>query len=217
MFSNERMNGLAADLRCAISAIAFSLLLAGCASLTPPTVTPPESLQAAARAYQQTIELTGRISVRYQKGDREEALHGNFTWTQAPQRTLVAILSPLGQTIASIEITPGGATLIQAGQAPRAAADVDMLTADALGWPLPVAGLRDWLQGFGTDGKGQSFIATSRYAETPMTTLDGWRLRYGSWQDDAGQSRPKRIDLERSTAQAGDVAIRIVIDTWQPN
>jgi outer membrane lipoprotein LolB len=208
---------MAADVRCTVFAFAFSLLLAGCASLTPSTVAPPDSLELATRAYQETIELTGRLSVHYQKGGGAEALHGGFSWTQTPQRTVVAILSPLGQTIASIEITPRGATLTQAGQAPRAAADVDMLTADALGWPLPVAGLRDWLQGFGTDGKGRPFIASPRHAETSLTTYDGWRIRYSSWLEEGGQSRPKRIDLERSTAQAGDVAIRIVIDTWQPN
>jgi outer membrane lipoprotein LolB len=28
--------------------------------------------------------------------------------------------------------------------------------------------------------------------------------------------RPKRIDLQRATDQAGDVSLRIAIDTWQP-
>jgi outer membrane lipoprotein LolB len=33
----------------------------------------------------------------------------------------------------------------------------------------------------------------------------------------AAPQRPRRIDLERNTEQAGKVAIRIVIDTWQPH
>jgi outer membrane lipoprotein LolB len=50
---------------------------------------------------------------------------------------------------------------------------------------------------------------------TDVATRDGWRIRYAGWQDDTPPTRPKRIDLERYTAQAGDVSIRIVIDKWQ--
>jgi len=103
----------------------------------------------------------------------------------------------------------------QTGKGPRSAADVEGLTADTLGWPLPVAGLRDWLQGFATDPAGQRLVATP--ANDTIVTREGWRLRYANWQSDAAAStpHPKRIDLARSTEQAGEVSIRIVIDTWQ--
>jgi outer membrane lipoprotein LolB len=151
--------------------------------------------------------------VRYQNNGREEAMHGSFMWSQNPSRTSVTLLSPLGQTIAVIDMTPDGASLTQGGQQVREAADVDALVADTLGWPLPISGLRQWLQGFAIDATGKRFTANSQATE--VATRDGWRIRYAAWQDDAVQTRPKRIDLERSTAQAGDVSIRIVIDNWQ--
>ena len=192
------------------------LVLAGCAGVSPQQPPSPTPV-AAARTYHQTIDLGGRLSVRYQKDGKDEVLHGSFSWNQTPQRTTVLMQSPLGQSIASIEITPGNASLTQAGQEPRKAADVDTLTTETLGWPLPVSGLREWLQGFAVGRNGDRVIATPQGAATTVATPDGWTLHYSAWQDGGTglPSRPKRIDLERSTIQAGDVAIRIVIDTWQ--
>lgn len=159
--------------------------------------------------------MTGRLSVRYQKNDKEEALHGSFTWSQTPQRTLVTMLSPLGQTIASIEVTPGSATLIQAGRAPLTAGNVDKLAAEAFGWPLPVSGLRNWLQGFATDSTERPFVATPQNENNTVITPDGWRIQYLGWEEGGVSALPKRIDLQRSTAEAGEVAIRIIIDSKQ--
>jgi len=197
---------------------ALSVLAAGCASLSPLSSTPGSeakpSTSASARGFQENIDLAGRLSVRYQGERKEEALHGNFTWSQTMAQTRVTLLSPLGQTIAVIDVTPEGASLQQANQPVRAAPDVDTLTAETLGWPLPVSGLRQWLQGFGIDASGQRFVATPQASD--FTTRDGWRIRYANWQDETSlQSRPHRIDLARNTVQAGDVSIRIVIDTWQ--
>lgn len=195
---------------------ALTLALAGCAGVAPPGAIDSRQV-IPARAYRDAIELGGRLSVRYQQDGREEALHGSFTWEQTARHATVTMLSPLGETLATIEVTPGSSSLTQAGRAPRVAADVDALAADALGWPLPVAGLRDWLQGFATDAAGRRVIASPSGAST-VATSDGWRIHYASWQEDdpaAPHNHPKRIDLERSSAQAGNVSIRIVIDTWQ--
>jgi outer membrane lipoprotein LolB len=189
----------------------LSCLLAGCANVAPTVVVHPTT---SARTYQEGVELNGRLSIRYQANGKDEALHGNFLWAQNPARTKLTLLSPLGQTVANIDITAKGATLQQPGNMQRSAPNVDELIDGTLGWPLPIAGLRNWLQGFGVDSNGDAFIASPQASE--ITTRDGWHIRYISWQDDnPEQVRPKRIDLERQTAQAGDVAIRIVIDTWQ--
>jgi len=155
--------------------------------------------------------------VRYQVNGREEALHGSFTWSQTPAQTVVTLLSPLGQTVAVIDVNAEGATLRQAGQQAKSAASVDALTAETLGWPLPVAGLREWLQGFVVDTSGKRIVATP--PETRTHSRDGWRIHYATWLEanpSSPQNRPRRIDLARNTAEAGDVSLRIVIDTWQP-
>ena len=196
-------------------------LLAACATTAPPSSNP-------VAPYRDTLELSGRLSVNYQKDGKSEALSGKFTWQQSAARTDVSLASPLGQTIATIAVTPGRATLTQGGQPPRVASDIDALSAQALGWPLPVSGLRDWLQGYAVGADGARFVASP--GQDSVTTRDGWRLHFVSWQDEATRvpdreqslvparaPQPKRIDAERSAGpQADAVAIRIVIDTQGP-
>lgn len=192
----------------------LTALLASCASIAPHERAPEQGISAT-RMYQEAVDMSGRLSIRYQANGAEQALHGSFTWSQRPGRTLVSLLSPLGQTLATIESTPGHAVLRQPGQAPRTAEDVDALTAQTLGWPLPVAGLRHWLQGFGSDALGRRTIA-SPVADAEQTSVqDGWSLRYASWNRETALPHPKRLDLQRATSQAGDVEIRLIIDSFQ--
>jgi outer membrane lipoprotein LolB len=191
-------------------------LLAGCASAPPPSSEP-------VAPYREQIELSGRLSVNYQRDGKTESLAGRFSWRQSGAQTDVVLTSPLGQTVAQISVMPGLASLTQGGQAPRVAADIDSLSAQALGWPLPVSGLRDWLQGYAIDAAGARFVASP--SRDRVTTRDGWRLHFVTWQDapaDAAPQaaapwatapRPKRIDAERSAdLQTEEVAIRVVLD-----
>ena len=192
--------------------LALPIFLAACAGIPPAAPTMPEA--GVTRAYEQSVDINGRMSVRYNLNGRDEALHGSFEWKQRPDNTRLTLLSPLGQTLAQIMVTPDGATLTQAGQPPLSAADADALASQALGWPLPVAGLRDWLQGMVTVPGGKR-VALAPGNDGDIVSADGWRLRFPTWEDGA-PARPRRIDLARSTEQAGDVALRLVIDSFQP-
>jgi outer membrane lipoprotein LolB len=195
--------------------LALSTLLAGCAGLSQQSA--PDTAVQTPVAYQESIAIDGRISVQYAQNDQPQSLHGSFNWSQAPGRTALELLSPLGQTVATIDVRPDMATLVQSGRAPQMAPDIDQLAARALGWPLPVAGMRHWLQGRGTDSAGKPFQAVPGDENASFVTADGWRVAYPTWQTetDSGRLRPRRIDLTRHTAQAGLVSIRIVVDNWK--
>jgi len=186
-----------------LTLFAFAAALAGCASA-------PLS-QSLVADYRETIELSGRLSVNYEKDGQPGSVTGNFEWSQQPGRIDISLASPLGQTLAEISVTPQGATLTQAGREPMSAQDIDTLTSRALGWSLPVAGLRDWMQGYATAADGKRFVASP--ANNSVYTKDGWRLRFVSWQDEkAARPVPQRIDAERSaTATSGELQIRIII------
>lgn len=183
-----------------------------CAALLSACAAPARVPEVPVAAYRETIELNGRLSVNYTRDGAQETLSGKFNWVQAGERVDVALASPLGQTIARITVTPQQATLVQSDQAPRVARDIDTLTHETLGWRLPVAGLRDWLQGYATAQDGSRFVASP--ANSEVTTKDGWRLRYVTWQDQAADRvLPKRIDVSRpASAQSEAMEIRIVID-----
>lgn len=198
-----------------LPALSLALLLAACAGIAPPTgvgqAVPVE------RHYQDAIELAGRLSVRYVQNGQDQALHGGFTWSQRTDHLVVHLFSPLGQTLVIIDVKPHLALLMQSGKAPLSATDVDALSTQALNWPLPVSGLREWLQGFGHGADGQTFVAHPATSSSSFITPDGWSISYGEWQEETSQAllnRPKRIDLTRQTQQ-GPVSIRIVIDQWQ--
>ena len=184
-----------------------AVLLTACATTAPTSMS-----QAPVAAYRDVIDLAGRLSVNYERDGKPETLSGKFNWSQKGQRIDVALASPLGQTLAKISVTPDAATLTQTDQAPRVAKDIDSLTAQALGWSLPVSGLRDWLQGYATAPGGKRFTASP--ASNTVTTADGWQLTFVSWQDEnAAQPAPKRIDAVRTaTATSEPLALRIVID-----
>jgi outer membrane lipoprotein LolB len=189
-----------------IATLAIAALLGGCATSTA------NLSQAPVAAYRDSIDLSGRLFVSYHREGQPQQLNGLFQWTQRPGRIDVSLGSQLGQTIAAISIMPHEATLTQAGRAPVVASDIDTLTAHTLGWSLPVAGLRDWLQGYAVDAQGKRFAASP--ANNTVFTQDGWRLRFVSWQDEsAPHPIPRRIDAERSaTATSDELAIRIALD-----
>lgn len=193
------------------------LALSACSTLPSPfSSSAPPSAQTVA-PYREQVELTGRLNVTYQKNDQPESATVNFNWQQTAQRTDVTLYTPVGSTLATIAVTPQEAVLTQSDKAPRRAPDIDTLSARLLGWSLPVSGLRDWLQGYADGADGKRFAASPQ--NNSVTTKDGWRLRYVSWQD-VGQNtggntspQPRRIDAERTTsAQADAVSLRIVLD-----
>lgn len=184
---------------CASSQLVGNSVASSVAATSPPNAT----------AYRKQLQLQGRIAVRFQQEGQEQHLNANFHWQQEPEQVRVLLATPLGQAQAEILVTANQASLIVAGQPPRSAANIDQLTQEILGWPLPVAGLRDWLQGQGHDAQGRRFFANPNNSDT-IHTADGWRIRFVSWHT---PQQPKRIDLEHQvTGQASEVFFRIVLD-----
>jgi outer membrane lipoprotein LolB len=186
-----------------LAILAIAALLGGCATAN--------LSHAPVAEYRDSIDLTGRLWVNYQKDGQPQSVTVNFNWVQHPGKIEVSVADPLGQTLATIDVTPQQATLTQANREPVTAADIDSLTARTLGWTLPVAGLRDWLQGYAVDANGKRFVASP--AANSVFTQDGWRLRFASWQDEAAaHPMPRRIDAERAATPTSDeLGIHIVI------
>lgn len=194
---------------------AFALfILAGCADIAPVRLQAPTT--RAAKVCDKRIALAGRFSVHYRKDGNDESAHGSFRWGQDDTHMRVELLSPLGQTLAVIDVTPDAATLTSSGKVTRTADDVDALALDALGWPMPVSGLRDWIQACMLDERGRRIRVTPEGRE--LTTSDGWRVTYPAWTNEAdGARRPKRIDLHRSDREWAEISVRLIIDEWMPH
>jgi outer membrane lipoprotein LolB len=194
----------------AVLCLLASVLLCACSTL------PLASRTMKERQYHPQIEMSGRLSVQYQHNQQPQAVHVRFHWSQTTQQTEVTLTSPTGQTLAALLVNGEGARLNQAGQPPRFARDVDQLMLDIVGWPLPVAHLRDWLQGFWDPD--HRYVMPSNDTDTYFITNDGWNVSYPVWEKESAETnseRPKRIDLTGQNEQ-GTVSVRIVIDEWIP-
>jgi outer membrane lipoprotein LolB len=118
------------------AALALALARAGCAQLQKA----PAPVAAEAR-------LSGRISVTVAGNVHNRGTGGaaSFELFGGPQAGRLELTSPLGALVARAEWRPGLVTLRTPGEE-RRFDDLDTLTRELLGEPVPVAALFDWMQ-----------------------------------------------------------------------
>jgi outer membrane lipoprotein LolB len=132
------------------------------------------------------FELAGRIAARY----GNESFTGNIAWHHAKNGDELLISTPTGQCVAQI-VRQGEAVLLKTAE-PREyrASDSESLTERVLGFPVPIEGLADWVQG----------------KPSPQLEGRGWKVEY---QDYDAERRPVRMRL---TYQG--IELRLAITQW---
>jgi outer membrane lipoprotein LolB len=117
-----------------VGALALSALLAACATPRPPA--PREET------------LAGRLSIQVAEhaGQGARSMSATFELRGNAERGELDLSSPLGQTVAKARWAPARAELLT-GDGPRSFPDLQSLAQEALGEPLPLAALVEWLHG----------------------------------------------------------------------
>ncbi|BET13013.1 outer membrane lipoprotein LolB [Pandoraea sputorum] len=186
-----------------VVACTASVIATGCASLAPPA--PVEPTAGA------TVEhYRGRFSVRYEQNGEARNTYGNFDWQQNGENATVQLLDPLGQTQAIVRESPRSASLELPGKAPITGPRLEDVMHDALGFALPVGGLRYWLRMQGAPGS-QASIERDPQTQRPIhLKQDGWTIDYQAYFDGT-PLRVKRVDLSRDLDNS-PLAVRLVID-----
>src|SRR5699024_8436609 len=102
----------------------------------------------AQHSAQGVFERVGRFAINVEgpEGQRD-AVQGSFSWKDDGQRLRLELFDPLGATQARVEVTDNLAWVQHADGREEYAAHADALMAQVVGSPIPVAGLRDWLEG----------------------------------------------------------------------
>jgi outer membrane lipoprotein LolB len=180
--------------------LAAASILAACA--TPQRI--PVTQQGTTA---ETLSRVGRFALRVQRPMEEpEAIQGGFAWQDDGRSLVLDLANPLGNTLARVESGPSGAMLRESNGRETFAADPDGLAAQALGSPIPVAGLRDWLRGHvAAEPRGQVTARDERSRPTAFSQ-DGWDVRVSAY-DDTG---PVRLQMNR--AEPGrTIEMRLVI------
>ena len=189
-------------------AAAAVVALAGCASVKPQG---PSTSNAATSVTAQTSRAyQGRFAVQYndQNGQQRNA-YGNFSWQETGDTVTLELRNPLGQTLAIVTSSPAAATLELPNRQPLTADNVSTLMQNALGFALPVEGLRYWLQ---PSPAPTSRAKTENDPEQPsrlkQITQDGWTIDYLAYAD-APATGVKRVNLSRSEPP---LDIKLVLD-----
>jgi outer membrane lipoprotein LolB len=189
-------------------AAAAVVALAGCASVKPQG--PSTSNAATSVTAQTTRSYQGRFAVQYndQNGTQRNA-YGNFAWQETGDTVTIQLRNPLGQTLAIVTSSPASATLELPNRQPLTADNVSTLMQNALGFALPVEGLRYWLQ---PSPAPTSRAKTEKDPEQPsrlkQITQDGWTIDYVAYAD-APATGVKRLNLSRSEPP---LDIKLVLD-----
>lgn len=176
-----------------------ALWLAGCA--TPP----PASHDTAAQTG--LFERNGRFALRVDEaGGNQEAVQGNFIWRDSGTQLALDLTSPLGGTLARVDVTASGSRLTESNGRETLAATPDELVARVLGNPIPVAALRSWLRGELPAQPPANITERDADGRPQAYTQLGWQVRITGY-DDQG---PTRLQLSRSAAGGGTIHLRLV-------
>ena len=132
------------------------------------------------------FSLAGRIAARY----GSESFTGNINWRHAREGDELLISTPTGQGVAQI-VRQGDAVLLKTAE-PREYRDNDpeALTKRVLGFPVPIDGLADWVQG----------------KRSPQLEERGWKVEY---LDKDAQGRPTRMRLIYQ-----GIELRLAVSQW---
>jgi outer membrane lipoprotein LolB len=189
-------------------AAAAIVALSGCASVKPQG--PSTSNAATAVTAQTTRAYHGRFAVQYvdQNGQQRNA-YGNFDWQERGDTVTLQLRNPLGQTMAIVTSSPSAATLELPNRQPLTADNVSTLMQNALGFALPVEGLRYWLQpSVAPTSKAKTEKDPQQDTRLKEIQQDGWTIDYIAYAD-APASGVKRVNLARTEPP---LDIKLVLD-----
>lgn len=175
----------------------LALAAAGCS--TPPHIEPAGEGPSFAR--------TGRFAllVEYRQGERD-AVQGGFALRDSAQGQRLDLANPMGSTLARIDITPQRAVLTRSDGSTDVAPHADALVEQVLGSPIPVVGLRDWMQGRLAPGAARDVVRDDQ-GNLVRFTQDDWRVELSRY-DNLG---PRLLRLRR--AESGrDISLRLIVD-----
>jgi len=114
----------------------------------------------------------------------------------------------LGQTVARIHRDANEATLDSSGKH-YAAQDMESLMQQALGWQLPLSGLRHWVTALPAPDS-EFNIERDANGQVSMLHQQGWDIHYSHYAAASADALPLRLSLKREGME-----VLLLIDEWE--
>jgi len=210
--------------------VAISLVLsalAGCATMQPTVNVQSSSTAELNQQHLKSIAsiqhfgIQGRIGVQTDN----RGFSGSTRWSHAPDSDSMAIFSPLGSQVATIDASDDGVILVADGKTYQAN-DTETLTQQTLGWRLPMQGLPDWVLGRPSPNNLDSTSEWDSAGRLTKLSQDGWNIEYNDYVAAAGFQLPRKITLrsvdgysasssQKSSPKTGlKLVLKLVIERW---
>lgn len=184
-----------------------TLLLAGCAAM-------PWNWGGKEHRGRYPVGAENRLLTRFTLSGRlaiatgAESGSGHIDWEQNLDQYTIRLRAPVSGQSWRLRGDDAGAALEGLRAQTVRGGSAETLLKRELGWDLPVAALRQWVQGRSADPASRM----QRDAEGWPTALDeaGWHIEYRDWHTGFDPPLPGRIEARR-----GDARVRLAIASWQ--
>jgi outer membrane lipoprotein LolB len=154
--------------------------------------------------------FAGRFVATAVSGEHRDSVSGRFYIEIRGNQQSIDLATPVGTTLARIEIEPGRARVTDGKMQGLTGPNADELVEQALGWRLPISGLPYWLEGR-ADPARSSQVGRMSDGATEIEQ-DGWNIRVSETVEVTGH--PRRLQLDRDPSPGGPkLSVRLVIDT----
>ena len=185
-------------------------LMQGCVSMP---ATPSVDQRQAQSLYQQHLQDNADIesfSLKARIGVQTEGkgFSGSLHWQHHANQDEIALFSPLGGQVASMQKNVDGITLTDANGHIQTAADAETLTQNLLGWQLPLQGLADWSLGRPHSMPIQAISLDDRGLITSLQQ-DDWLISYDHYSEQNGHLLPSKMVL-----RSKKLTLKILFDEW---
>lgn len=179
------------------------LVLAGCATQSPPTPTPLTEAPSLSE-----LVRHGRFALRSEEPyEAPEAVQGNFVWRDVGGRLTLDLNNPFGTTLARVLVEPGQATMTQASGEIIRSSDPDELVQQVIGRRVPVRDMRAWLRIPLRQAPAMQQVKRDEQGHIIAFAQSGWKVELGRF-DALG---PRLLVLSRLEGSR-QVVIRLVVD-----
>nr|VFJ53232.1 MAG: outer membrane lipoprotein LolB [Candidatus Kentron sp. DK]VFJ60310.1 MAG: outer membrane lipoprotein LolB [Candidatus Kentron sp. DK] len=190
-------------------ALAAAILLSGCSIIQElPWVGGEGSASGEQRKGIENVRewsATGRVAVNADN----EAWNVRMHWEQEDENYRIRFNAPIGSGAADITGGPDGVTLRTTDNRTFSAADPESLLFDAMGWRIPLDGLRYWILGRPDPDAPTTRQEVDTDGRIRQLEQSGWDIRYLGYRNVQGFDLPVWLMLENTR-----LSVRIRINMW---
>ena len=194
--------------RAALALLAGLLFLQGCSQQPVKPASPPDqawSQRLVQLQKNRDWDLNGRIAVRLDRDGGSASLQ----WQQRQENYSIRIVGPFGKGSVHLSGGPDGVSMEDDKGQTHRAADPESLMLTALGWQVPLSGLRHWIMGIPDPQQALEQLQLDDAGRATQISQAGWDISLDRYRRFGSLELPARIELVTK-----QLKVKLLIKQW---